>query len=169
MWVAMERAMRRASILLAMLCWGCTNAGLEPAGLGPSIETGAIAAQAAAVEPAPSEVRKVQHRAVEEARRPLRAFLAEKGRDCTSPRLKEAARKTTETATALAASMRPEYDASLEAGSAVLDLADGAKARGCHAEARRLYDFVMRNFAGLGYAALRDRATAGLKDLPVKG
>jgi hypothetical protein len=47
----------------------------------------------------------------------------------------------------------------------VLDVADGAMKRGCTRHAKGLYEFVLRNFAGLGYAELRERATAGLKDL----
>ncbi len=75
----------------------------------------------------------------------MRAFLAEKGADCASPKLKEAA-KVTDTATAVAATMKPEYAAMLEAGAAVLDVADGAKKKGCARNARELYDFVLRNF-----------------------
>ena len=65
--------------------------------------------------------------------------------------------------------MRPDYPATLEAGSAVLDVADAATKRGCARHAKKLYDFVIRNFAGLGYAELRERATAGIKDLRTKG
>jgi len=45
----------------------------------------------------------------------------------------------------------------------------GARKRGCTRHAKALYDFVLRNFAGLGYAELRERATAGLKDLRARG
>jgi hypothetical protein len=113
-------------------------------------------------------LRKVQHKAVEEARKPVQAFLAEKGTDCTSPRLKEAVQKVTDTAVAMASTMKPEYGAMLEAGAAVLDVADGAKRKGCARNARELYDFVLKNFAGLGYAALRERATVGIKDLQAR-
>jgi len=51
----------------------------------------------------------------------------------------------------------------------VLDVADGARKRGCTRHAKTLYDFVLRNFAGLGYAELRERATAGLKELRARG
>jgi hypothetical protein len=66
--------------------------------------------------------------------------------------------------------MRPNYLATLEAGAAVPDVADAATKRGCARHAKALYDFVIRNFAGLGYAELRERAaTTGIKDLRAKG
>jgi hypothetical protein len=99
---------------------------------------------------------------------PLRAFLADPGADCSAPKL-EAVRRVSDTASALAAAMRPDYAATLEVGAAMLDVADGAKKRGCSRHAKALYDFILRNFAGLGYAELRERATADLKDLRAKG
>jgi hypothetical protein len=160
--------MRRPLVIITLLMSGCANNGIEPAALNAPIETSSIAPVDAG-EAARTELRKAQQRAVDDARRPLRAFLAEKGRDCGSARLKEAATRTTETASAMAAAMRPDYQAMVAVGSAVLDVADGARTRGCSHEARVLYDFVMRNFAGLGYAALRDRATSGVRELRGKG
>jgi hypothetical protein len=160
---------RRLSIIFALLLWGCANAGIEPAALDSQLQTGAIAAPVDAGEEARGELRKVQYKAVEEARRPVRAFLAEKGTDCASPRLKEAVHKVTDTAVALASTMKPDYAAMLEAGAAVLDVADGAKRKGCARDARVLYDFVLKNFSGLGYAALRERAMVGIRDLHAKG
>jgi hypothetical protein len=136
--------------------------------LESSIQTGSIAPPVDAGEAARGELRKVQHKAVEEARRPVRAFLAEKGTNCGSVKLKEAVSKVTETAGAVAATMKPDYAAMLEAGAAVLDVADGAKKKGCGRDARELYDFVLKNFAGLGYAELRERATVGIRDLKSK-
>ena len=161
--------MRRLWIMLALLLGGCANAGVEPAALDSQIQTGSIASPIDAGEAARGELRKVQSKAVEEARRPVRAFLAEKGADCASPRLKEAIRKVTETAGAVAATMKPDYAAMLEAGAAVLDVADGAKRKGCARDAQVLYDFALKNFAGLGYAALRERATVGIRELRSKG
>lgn len=160
--------MHRLWIVLALLLGGCAAAGIDPAGLNAPIETGSIAPPVDAGEAARGELRKVQNKAVDEARRPMRAFLAEKGQDCTSPRLKEAVRKATETAGAVAATMKPDYASMLEAGSAVLDVADGAKRKGCARDARELYDFVLKNFSGLGYAALRERATVGIRELKSK-
>ena len=161
--------MHRLWITLALLLGGCANAGVEPAALDSQMQTGSLAAPADVGDAARGELRKVQSKAVEEARRPIRAFLAEKGGDCASSKLKEAVRKVTETAGALAASMKPDYGAMLEAGAAVLDVADGASRRGCTREARELYDFALRNYSGLGYAALRERATVGIRDLRAKG
>ena len=59
--------------------------------------------------------------------------------------------------------------AGAEAGAAVLEVADSANKRGCDRDAKELYDFVVRNFAGLGYAELRQRATAGIKRVRAKG
>jgi hypothetical protein len=161
--------MRRPWIALALLIAGCAGAGIETAVLGPPLQTGSVASTSEAADTAHGELRKVQHKAVEEARRPLRAFLSDGSADCSSPKLQEAVRRVSDTASALAAAMRPDYGATLEAGAAVLDVADGAKTRGCTRQAKALYDFVLRNFAGLGYAELRERATTGLKDLRAKG
>src|SRR5262249_6446594 len=146
---------------------GCAAAGIETAADMPP-QTGSIAPPTDATETAHSALRKAQHKAVEEALRPLRAFLADPAADCSSPKLQEAVRRVSDTASALTAAMRPDYGATLEAGAAVLDVADGAKKRGCTRHAKALYDFVVRNFAGLGYAELRERATSGLKDLHAK-
>jgi hypothetical protein len=159
---------RRLGIMLALLAGGCANAGLESAALDQPLQTSSIAAPADVGEAARGELRKVQHKAVEDARRPVRAFLAEKSADCTSPRLKEAASRVTDTASAVAAAMRPEYATMLEAGAAVLDVADVAKRKGCARNARELYEFVLRNFSGLGYAQLRERATVGIRELRSK-
>jgi hypothetical protein len=130
--------MRRPSIALALLLAGCAGAGIEPAALGTPIETDLIGPSPGAAETAGGAMRKVQHKAVEAARRPLRAFLADKSADCSSPKLKEAVSKVTEMTSALATAMRPDYGAMLEAGAAVLDVADGAKSRGCARDAKEL-------------------------------
>lgn len=158
--------MHRLCITLALTLGACANAGIEPAALEPPVQTGSVTADAGAG--ARGEIRKVQHKAVEEALRPAKAFLAEKSADCSSPRLKEAASKITETATALAAGMRAEYETMLEAGGAVLDVADGAKRRGCAQKALGLYEFVLKHFSGLGYAELRERATVGIREVKSK-
>jgi hypothetical protein len=161
---------RWPGIVLAVLIEGCTAAGIEPARLESPIQTGSIAPAPADVgEAARGELRKVQSKAVEEARRPVRAFLAEKGANCASPKLKEAAAKVTDMATAVATAMQPEYANMLDAGATVLDVADGAKRKGCARDAKELYDFVLRNFSGLGYAELRERATVGIRELKIKG
>ena len=161
--------MRRLWIMLALLVGGCASAGIESANLASPVQTGSIAPPVDAGEAARGELRKVQHKALDEARRPVRAFLAESGSNCASPKLKEAVHKVTETAGAVAATMKPDYAAMLEAGAAVFDVADGAKRKGCARDARELYDFVLRNFAGLGYAELRERATVGIREIKSKG
>src|SRR5262249_4804427 len=160
--------MRRPWIALALLIGGCAGAGIETAALDPPLQTGSVAPPVEAADTAHGALRKVQHKAVEEARRPLRAFLSDQSADCSSPKLQEAVRRASDTASAFAAAMR-DYAATLEAGAAVLDVADGARKRGCTRQAKTLYDFVLRNFAGLGYAELRERATAGLKELRARG
>lgn len=165
----MGAIVRRLAIILTLLLCGCANVGVEPAALDSQMQTGAIPPPADAAETARGELRKVQHKAVEEARRPVQAFLAEKGSNCGSAKLKEAASKVTDTAVALASTMKPDYAAMLEAGTAVLDVADGAKRKGCARQARLLYEFVLGNFAGLGYAELRERATVGIRSLQAGG
>jgi hypothetical protein len=156
----------RRAIFLALFLSGCAG-GVETEVMTAAMPTGSITPSADAAVAAGGELRQAQQRAVDQARKPLQAFLAEKGSNCSSPKLKEAATRTTETASAMATALRPEYEALLAIGAAVLDVADGAKSKGCHAQAKRLYEFVLKNFSGLGYAALRDRATAGAKGLPV--
>jgi len=162
------KIVRVLCITLALLVGACANAGIEPAALEAPIQTGSVTAPADAAAGSRGEIRKVQHKAVEEALRPAKAFLAEKNADCLSPRLKEAASRITETAAALAAGMRAEYETMLEAGGAVLDVADGAKRRGCAQKARDLYEFVLKHFSGLGYAELRERASVGIREVKSK-
>jgi len=159
---------RRLCIMLALIFGACANAGIEPAALESSVQTGSVAAPIDAGEAARGEVRKVQNKAIEEARRPVNAYLADKSADCSSPRLREAASKVKETTIAFAASMRPDYETMLAAGGAVLDVADGANRRGCSQKARELYEFVLKHFSGLGYAELRERATVGVREIKSK-
>lgn len=157
--------MRGLRMTFALLLGGCANAALEPAQLESPVQTGSIGQPLESGGGVRGELRKVQHKGIEDARRPVRTFLAEKGGDCASPRLKEASSKVTDMATALAAGMRADYATMLEAGAVVLEVADGAKLKGCAREARELYDFVLRTFSGLGYAELRQRATVGIREL----
>ncbi|HJU29916.1 MAG TPA: hypothetical protein VJ740_00605 [Hyphomicrobiaceae bacterium] len=160
--------MRRPWIVLAVLVSGCASTGIEPAALDQPLQTGSVAQQADAGDAARSHVRTIQHKAVQDARKPGTVFLAEKGSNCASPKLKEAIRRITDTTTALAATMRPDYSAMLDAGTVALEIADGAKGKGCTREAKQLYDFVLKHFSGLGYAELRDRATSGLRELKTR-
>lgn len=77
--------MRRPWIVLALLIGGCAAAGIETAADVPP-QTGSIAPPTDAAETAHGALRKAQHKAVEEARRPLRAFLADPTTDCSSPK-----------------------------------------------------------------------------------
>jgi hypothetical protein len=160
--------MHRLLIPFALVFSGCASVGIEPANLVPSVETGSIAAVGPGEAGRPA-LSKSQQRAVDDARRPLQDFLAEKGDNCSSPKLKEAVSRTTDTASAMATSMKPDYGVMLAVGAALLDVADAAKSRGCSRDAKALYDFVLKNYGGLGYAALRDRAATGIKELHGKG
>jgi hypothetical protein len=157
--------MRRLPIILALLLGGCAGTGAEPEADAEPVATGSIAPAAHAAFVPSTHLRPEQQRAIDKTRKPLQAFLAEKGSNCGSPKLREASARATDVATAMASAMRPEYEALLAAGSVALDVADAARSRGCHAQAKRLYEFVLKNYSGLGYAALRDRASAGAKAL----
>ena len=89
--------MRRPWIALALLVAGCAGAGIETAALDPPLQTGSVAPSTEAADTAHGDLRKVQHKAVEEARRPLRAFLSDQSADCSSPKLQEAARRVSDT------------------------------------------------------------------------
>jgi hypothetical protein len=154
--------MRRLSIVFALLLSGCANVGIEAADLAAPIETASLPPPA---ERPPRELPKALQRAVEDTRKPLNAFLSDKGSNCGSSKLKEATSRATDMASAMATALRPDYEATLAAGAVVLDVADGARSKGCSREAKALYDFVLKNYGGLGYAALRDRAAAGIRDL----
>jgi hypothetical protein len=161
--------LRRLSIILALLLCGCAGTGVEQETMADAVVTGSLAPSADAAVAANAKLRDDQQRAIDKTRKPLQAFLAEKGNNCSSSKLRDAASRATDVATAMASTMRPEYEALLAAGSVVLDVADAARSRGCHAQAKRLYDFVLKNFSGLGYAALRDRAATGARDLRAEG
>jgi hypothetical protein len=160
--------MWRWAILLFSVTSGCANYGLEATALNTPTETGSIVPKTDLADAARGNLRSAQHRAFDEVRRPMRLFLAEKERNCNSPRLREARFRATETASGMAAAMKPAYGVMLEAGSAVLDVADAAKTKGCNTDATELYQFVLKNYVGLGYAALRDRATTGIRGLREK-
>lgn len=161
--------MRRLQITIILLLCGCASTGIEQEAMTQSMATGSIAPPADAAVAAGGRLSENQRRAIDQTRKPLQAFLSEKASNCSSPKLREASTRATDVATAMASTMRPEYDALLAAGSVVLDVADGARSRGCHPQAKRLYEFVLKNYSGLGYAALRERATAGAKALHAQG
>ena len=161
--------MRRLSIILALLLCGCAGTGIEQETMADAVVTGSLAPSPDAAVATNVKLREEQQRAIDKTRKPLQAFLGESSSNCSSPRLKEAATRATDVATAMASAMRPEYEALLAAGSVVLDVADGAKSKGCQAQAKRLYDFVLKNFSGLGYAALRDRAATGARGVRAEG
>lgn len=157
--------MRQLTIILALALGGCAGTGFEPEATTEAVATASIAPSAGAAVTARGKLREGQQRAMDQTRKPLQAFLADKGSTCSSPQLEEASSRATDLATAMASAMRPEYEALLAAGAAVLDVADAAKSRGCQPQAKRLYEFVLKNYSGLGYAALRDRASAGTRGL----
>ena len=99
----------------------------------------------------------------------MRAFLAEKGADCTSPKLKEAVSKVMETAVGRGVDDEAGICFHARGRRRRARRRGRRKTKGCAHNARELYDFVLRNFAGLGYAALRERATVGIKDFGHNG
>ena len=157
--------MRQLAIVWLLVLPGCADLGIAMS--GPA-ETGSLAPVAAPAEAPAPVLTQPQRRALEDVRRPMRAFLTEKEANCSSSRLKEAKLKATETAAGMAAGMKPDYQLMLEAALAVLDVADAAKTKGCGAVASDLYQYVLKHYSGLGYATVRERATAGIRGLPAK-
>ncbi|HKX11150.1 MAG TPA: hypothetical protein VJN67_23325 [Stellaceae bacterium] len=99
---------------------------------------------------------------------PYREWRQEVPRDCHSPKLMDARASVLHTALLI----RPEwedgldgYEAAYAAAGWILDVADGAAARGCVATARDLYVKVEGIYIGAGYARLRERASAAMARL----
>ena len=90
-------------------------------------------------------------------------WASETPTSCDSPTLRTARFTVLNTANSITPALGP--DAPLQAGSWVLDVADGVKARGCKEAARGLYAKVVSTYVGTGYARLRDRAMLGMADL----
>lgn len=82
---------------------------------------------------------------------------------CQSPILERAREAVLNTADAITPEAQG-FDATVQAGSWVLDVADGAKAHGCREFAHGLYERVASTYAGTAYAGLHDRALAGIAD-----
>jgi hypothetical protein len=157
--------MRRLAIALLSVLSGCADLGIAMS--GPA-ETGSLAPLSVPAETQAPPLSQPQRRALDDVRRPMRTFLAEREPNCNSAKLKEAKLKATETAGGMAAAMKPDYQVMVEAALAVLDVADAARTKGCAAVASELYQYVLKNYSGLGYATVRERAAAGIRGLPAK-
>ena len=95
---------------------------------------------------------------------PYVAWTAETPPLCTSPTLK----KAQDSVLFFANRLNPRengFSTVVEAGGWVLDVADGARDRGCKKEARSLYDSVISIYTGTAYSSLRQRAQIGIDDL----
>lgn len=95
---------------------------------------------------------------------PYRAWQQEDPVSCKSPTLVEARAAVLDTALMLTPK-KQGFGATYEAARWMLEVADGASAHGCTGVARNLYVNVNSIYVGLGYAPLRQHATAGLAQL----
>jgi hypothetical protein len=84
--------------------------------------------------------------------------------DCHSPKLLDARASVLNTALMIRP-QRDGFEASYDAAAWILDVADGAAARGCVATARDLYVKVRAIYTGGGYIRLRERASTGAERL----
>lgn len=95
---------------------------------------------------------------------PLREWEQEPSHDCRSPKLLDARASVLDTALMI----KPErdgFEATYDAATWILDVADGAAARGCTVTARDLYIKVRAIYVGGGYIRLRERASIGVEYL----
>ncbi len=95
---------------------------------------------------------------------PYREWQEERLPDCRSPKLLDARASVLHTALMI----KPErdgFEASYDAATWILDVADGAAARGCSATARDLYIKVRSIYVGGGYVRLREHASTAVEHL----
>ncbi|HVM80312.1 MAG TPA: hypothetical protein VMU06_14910 [Stellaceae bacterium] len=95
---------------------------------------------------------------------PYYAWEKEDPVSCDSPTLLEARAAVLDTALMITP-QKQGFPASYDAARWMLEVADGASARGCSGVARDLYAKVNAIYVGLGYVALRQHASAGLAQL----
>jgi hypothetical protein len=95
---------------------------------------------------------------------PYREWQQEPLPDCHSPKLLYARASVLHTALMIRPA-RDGFEASYDAAGWILDVADGAAARGCVATARELYVKVRAMYTGGGYVLHRERASVGAEHL----
>jgi hypothetical protein len=95
---------------------------------------------------------------------PYREWQKQQPLDCASPQLLEARASVISTSLMI----KPEkqgFEATYDAATWILEVADGAAGQGCNAIARELYNKVRSIYTGAGYAGLRDHASAATAHL----
>ncbi len=95
---------------------------------------------------------------------PYHAWEQEPTHDCRSPTLLDARASVLNTAL-MTRPQRDGFEATYDAATWVLDVADGAAAHGCTITARDLYNKVRTIYVGGGYIRLRERASIGEEHL----
>jgi len=95
---------------------------------------------------------------------PFREWQQEPGQDCHSPKLLDARASVLNTAL-MVKPERDGFEAAYDAATWMLDVADGAAARGCSTTARDLYIKARAMYTGGGYVRLRERASMGVEHL----
>lgn len=93
-----------------------------------------------------------------------RQWQSEVPQSCDSPSLMKA-RSSALFVASITTPERQGFDSTLHAGVWVLDIADGAREKGCSVIAKDMYNQVIRIYVGTGYSGLRDRALLGLSSL----
>ncbi len=132
------------------------TATLQAQPAGP--ETDLPALQATEPEIEQSELQQQFRGIIEEK---LRSFEGQAQLNCNSDNLKDAIVYALE---AQEEWSERDVDSQLIAlsGSAILDIADSARAKGCNQIARDLYEYVLATYEEPEYAYLRQRAEVGL-------
>ena len=154
--------MRKAVVVLGVLALAnCTSPG-TPSSLKPGeiqlerateqIHEATIPSSETGIQPYETAIQQ-----------PYIEWTLEKPPTCASATLKKALDAVL-AAAALVNQEKHGSDETIRAGSWVLNVADGTKARGCKELARDLYRLVIAKYVGPGYAGLRDHAAAGLAD-----
>jgi hypothetical protein len=95
---------------------------------------------------------------------PYREWQRQQPMDCGSPQLLEARASVISTSMMI----KPEkqgFEATYDAATWILEVADGAAGQGCNAVARELYNKVRSIYTGAGYARLRDHASTATAHL----
>jgi hypothetical protein len=117
-----------------------------------------------------AELQRRLDAAIAPARDALIAFRTEKRPACTSEHLRSARVEALGMMGGSAVKQQQVIyawgvDGIYQIAGVVLDVADAARAHHCTKVAREIYDAVIRTYVGSDYAALRQRAEIGIRDL----
>ena len=153
---------------ILLLLTGCALAAFHPSGASAQSSSKLEELQKQ-LEESQKELKEANARILDLIRKPLSRFINESPPRCDSENLrKSVANALNVVETIESRKIKMDSEEQLNLGATIVDVADAARKAGCNKEARAVYDYVIAVFVGSGYAALRQRAEIGIKDLSTR-